>query len=83
MQGPLGAAPRFAGVDGAAVVKEYTVPILGLHLYRVAGLAPICPGDLLTFHAKVPDHSFLVIYIQRNRGFPMAAVTALLADEYV
>jgi len=64
MQGPLGAAPRFAGVDGATVIIEYTVAIHSLHLNGITALPPIFSDNFLPFHAKMLDHSFLVVFVK-------------------
>ncbi len=83
MQGPLGTAPGFASMDGTAVVIKYAVSIYGLHLYSIPCLTPIVPGNFFPTHAKMFNHSFLVVFIKGNRGFTLAAVAALLTDEYV
>lgn len=83
MQGPLRTAPGLTGMDGAAVIIKNAVAVYGLHLNGIAGLAPIFFSDLIPFHAEIFNHSYLVVVIKGNRGFALAAVAALLTDEYV
>jgi hypothetical protein len=64
VQGPLGATPGFTCMDGTSVIIKNAMSINNLHLNGVAILTPIFMGDLLSFHAQVLNHSFLVIFIE-------------------
>lgn len=83
MQGPLAAAPGFACMDRTAVIIKYTMAIHSFHLYGIAGLAPILPGNFLPLHSEVPDHSFLIVLVKGYGGFSLAAVATLLTFKYV
>jgi len=83
MERPLGAAPWFTGMDCAAGVIKDAMPLNSPHLNGVAGLAPKSAGNLPPFHAQMLNHSFLVIFIERNGCVPLAAISALLADKYI
>jgi hypothetical protein len=83
MQRPLSTAPRFPCMNGTAVIIENTVTVYCLHLNGISGLVPILFNNFMALHIKIFNHSFLVVRIQGNCGFALAAVAALLADEYV
>jgi hypothetical protein len=64
MQGPLRATPWLAAVYRTTVIIEDTMAIDNFHLDGIAVLAPISPGDFFTFHAKMFNHSILVVFIK-------------------
>ncbi len=76
---PLTAAPRFALVNGTAVIKENAVPVNDFHLDDIAGNTQIFLLDLIKVHAKMSAHPLNILLIERNRCFTMAAIAALLA----
>jgi hypothetical protein len=83
VQGPFCTAPWLAGVDCTSVVIEYTVSLNSDHLDGIGGLPPVFPGNLCPAHAKMFYHSLLVRPVQGNRGFPLAAIPALLTNKNI
>lgn len=78
MQRPLTAAPGPSLVYGAAdilLIKDAVV-IHDFHLHRIAAYAPVFFLHLLSGQAQLGNHPFLIIFVQRNRGFALAAEAA-------
>lgn len=83
MERPLPAPPRptqVYGTTGVLCVKN-TVVIHDLHLHHLAGYPPVFFFDFLPGQAQFSDHPFLIILIQRDRGFALAARAATSAGE--
>jgi hypothetical protein len=85
MERPLAAAswPAFMHRAAAVFIIKYTVMIDDFHLNYAAGYPPVFILNICTAHCKFIDHPLLVLLIQRNRRFTLAAVPAAAADEYI
>jgi hypothetical protein len=70
------------GAAGFLCVKN-TVVIHDVHLDHIAGYPPVFFFDFLPGQTQFRDHSFLIVLIQRDRGFALAAGAAAGAGEDV
>ncbi len=85
MERPLAAAPGAAFMDrtaGVPIIKN-TVVVNDLHLHHVAGYPPVFFPDLFTTQAQLVDHPLLILLVQGNGSFALAAVTAAATDKYI
>ena len=68
-------------MDGAAdagIIKN-TMAVLGLHLHDRAGNPPILPSGFFGGQAQGLDHPFLIMPVEGDRGFAVAAETTASA----
>ena len=78
MQRPLTASPGpslMYSTTGILCIKN-TMMIHDVHLDHITRYPPIFFFDFLPGQAQLGDHPFLIILIQRDGGFPLAAEAA-------
>jgi hypothetical protein len=70
-------------MNAASVLIEYAVPVYGLHLDATILHSPIPGRGFLFGKSQTDNHPGSIVFVQRNRRFSMAAVSATFTLKYI
>jgi hypothetical protein len=68
-------------MDSTAIVIKDAMAVYGFHLNDFSGSSPISLFDFLLWHLECSNHALPVLFIERNGGLSVTAVTASCAGK--